>query len=116
MKNKQVVLTHQQVEEMAIAFQNHVDQIATLNGQASVRIKRIQDSAMELDQSLIPHLVMQGQYGVMNSELGDHFKEKLAELAENINDLGETIVLLATQYNDAWIETKAFLDRIKTKS
>lgn len=105
-------LTSQQVEELATIFQDHVDRTATLNGQTSIRIARLQADARELDQVLIPHLVMQGQYGVMDPELGETFKEKLAELAENMNDLGETISLLATQYNNVWTETRNFLQKL----
>src|SRR3972149_5849006 len=106
-------LTVKELEKLADAIQEHFDLTATLNNQASVRIARVQGTARELDQTILPNAVLQAQYGVMNPELGAHLSEKLGEFVEYVNELGETISDLASQYNELWTVLRTLTKRIK---
>ena len=89
---------------------------ATFHKQASIRIVRVTEIIGDLDQRVIPNVVMQSQYGVLSPELANHFLQKLQQFADDVNDLGDTLRLLSLEYNELAGELKKFMTRIKGKA
>lgn len=106
-------LTPDDVEILYLGLKNHMDRNSTFHKQASIRLSRVSDVVTDLDQRLIPNVVMQGQYGVLDPDLANALMGKLQQFADDTNDLGDTLRLLATEYNELAFELRKFMARIK---
>ena len=110
---EQQVLFLEDVEALARMLQEHFDRTATLNNQTSVRIQRIRDLAEELGERVFPEAIIASQVGIASPELEERVRAKMAELGNDVSDLGETVVLLANSYNQLWTEIRRFIMKVR---
>jgi len=106
-------LTPDDVEILHLALKSHMERNSTFHKQASIRLGRVTEVVTDLDQRLIPNVVMQGQYGVLDPELANLLMNKLQQFADDTNDLGDTLQLLALEYNELASELTKFMARVK---